>query len=81
MVMWKMVLLFRCLVVCTNLLQYCQTTRQQNNKSVWKTVPSEARVTRDEVSGLIDRKEASVWKTVPFSIRKKNQQIKIRLKK
>ena len=49
--------------------------------SVWKTVPSEARVTRDEVSGLIDRKEASVWKTVPFSIRKKNQQIKIRLKK
>ena len=52
MVMWKMVLLFSCLVVCTNLLQYCQTTRQQNNKSVWKTVPSEARVTRDEVSGL-----------------------------
>ena len=89
MVMWKMVLsvrclvvlLFRCLVVSTNLLQYCQTTRQQNNKSVWKTVPSEARVTRDEVSGLIDRKEASVWKTVPFSIRKKKQQRKIRLKK
>ena len=81
MVMWKMVLSVRCLVVCTNLLQYCQTTRQQNNKSVWKTVPSEARVTRDEVSGLIDRKEASVWKTVPFSIRKKKQQIKIRLKK
>ena len=81
MVMWKMVLSVRCLVVCTNLLQYWQTTRQQNNKSVWKTVPSEARVTRDEVSGLIDRKEASVWKTVPFSIRKKNQQIKIRLKK
>ena len=81
MVMWKMVLSVRCLVVCTNLLQYCQTTRQQNNKSVWKTVASEARVTRDEVSGLIDRKEASVWKTVPFSIRKKNQQIKIRLKK
>ena len=50
-------------------------------KAVWKTVPSEARVTRDEVSGLIDRKEASVWKTVPFSIRKKNQEIKIRLKK
>ena len=81
MVMWKMVLSVRCLVVCTNLLQYCQTTRQQNNKSVWKTVPSEARVTRDEVSGLIDRKEASVWKTVSFSIRKKNQEIKIRLKK
>ena len=33
MVMWKMVLLFGCLVVCTNLLQYCQTTRQQNNKT------------------------------------------------
>ena len=33
MVMWKMVLLFSCLVVCTNLLQYCQTTRQQNNKT------------------------------------------------
>ena len=33
MVMWKMVLSVRCLVVCTNLLQYCQTTRQQNNKT------------------------------------------------
>ena len=33
MVMWKMVLLFSCLVVCTNLLQYCHTTRQQNNKT------------------------------------------------
>ena len=33
MVMWKMVLSVRCLVVCTNLLQYCQTTRQQNNNT------------------------------------------------
>ena len=31
---------------------YYKTTRQQDDKSVWKTVPSEARVTRDEVSGL-----------------------------
>ena len=43
-------------------------TKQQDNKPVWKTVPSEARVTRDEVSGLINRKETSVWKTVPFPI-------------
>ena len=93
--MWKMVLLFcRFVVTSCNIVnqQNNKTTKQQDNKStnqqdnkinksVWKTVPSEARVTRDEVSGLIDRKEASVWKTVPFSIRKKNQQIKIRLKK
>ena len=38
MVMWKMVLLFRCLVVCTNLLQYCQTTRQQNNKTTKRQI-------------------------------------------
>ena len=32
--------------------------------SVWKTVPSEARVTRDEVSG--DKNTTmTVWKTVP----------------
>ena len=32
--------------------------------SVWKTVPSEARVTRDEVSG--DKNATiTVWKTVP----------------
>ena len=40
-----------------------KTTKQQNNKTtsiVWKTIPSEARVTRDEVSGLqLRRKELS----------------------
>ena len=68
--------LFGCLVVCSNLQQYChptkqqdkqttkqqdnQTTRQPNNKttkttsSVWKTVPCEARVTRDKVSGFVN---------------------------
>ena len=38
------VLLFGCLVVLL---------------SVWKTVPSKARVTRDEVSGLLRRRELS----------------------
>ena len=32
---------------------------------VWKTIPSEARVTRDEVSGLITKEKRAVWKTVP----------------
>ena len=32
--------------------------------SVWKTIPSEARITRDEVSGDKNAKTA-VWKTVP----------------
>ena len=32
--------------------------------SVWKTVPSEARVSRDELSGDKNAKTA-VWKTVP----------------
>ena len=71
MVMWKMVLLFSCLVVCTNLLQYCQTTRQQNNKT---TKQQNNKTTKQQ-------NNKSVWKTVSFSIRKKNQEIKIRLKK
>ena len=70
MVVW----LFSCLIVC---LVYTinKTTRQQNHKTtkpqdnqprfVWKTIPSEARVTRDEVSGLIKHKGTAVWKTVP----------------
>ena len=33
--------------------------------SVWKTVPSAARVTRDEVSGFITKEKRAVWKTVP----------------
>ena len=33
--------------------------------AVWKTVPSEARVTRDESLGLKTRKK-TVWKTVPI---------------
>ena len=44
------VLLFGCLVVLL---------------SVWKTVPSKARVTRDEVSGLKNKEGEAVWKTVP----------------
>ncbi len=32
---------------------------------VWKTTPSEARVTRDEVSGLKQKEGEAVWKTVP----------------
>ena len=30
-----------------------QTTKQQDNKAGWKPIPSVARVTRDEVSGLL----------------------------
>ena len=42
---------------------YKKTTR-----FVWKTTPSEARVTRDEVSGYMKQGETAVWKTVPVSI-------------
>ncbi|MCI7453635.1 MAG: hypothetical protein MSB11_11815, partial [Prevotella sp.] len=45
-----------------------KTTKQQNNKTtsiVWKTIPSEARVTRDEVSGYMIQTKTAVWKTVP----------------
>ena len=45
-----------------------KTTRQQDNKTtrfVWKTIPSEARVTRDEVSGYMIQTKTAVWKTVP----------------
>ena len=31
----------------------------------WKPIPSEARVTRDEVSGFIEHIVTAVWKTVP----------------
>ena len=31
----------------------------------WKPIPSEARVTRDEVSGLKKKIPIPVWKTVP----------------
>ena len=31
----------------------------------WKPIPSEARVTRDEVSGFINHGVTAVWKTVP----------------
>ena len=48
MVMWKMVLLFSCLVVCTNLLQYCQTTRQQNNKTTKQQICLEDSTERSE---------------------------------
>ena len=37
----------------------------KTTRSVRKTVPSEARVTRDEVSGFINAKQSAVWKTVP----------------
>ncbi len=43
-------------------------TKQQDNKTtsiVWKTIPSEARVTRDEVSGYMIQTKTAVWKTVP----------------
>ena len=45
-----------------------KTTKQQDNKTtsiVWKTIPSEARVTRDEVSGYMIQTKTAVWKTVP----------------
>ena len=45
-----------------------QTTRQLNDytiRFVWKTIPSEARVTRDEVSGYMMQRGTAVWKTVP----------------
>ena len=41
---------------------YQQTTKQQDNKAGWKPVPSVARVTRDEVSGLL--KEIEVMLSV-----------------
>ena len=31
----------------------------------WKPIPSVARVTRDEVSGLKQKEGGAVWKTVP----------------
>ena len=37
----------------------------QTTSFVWKTTPSEARVTRDEVSGLKQKEGEAVWKTVP----------------
>ena len=37
----------------------------QTTSFVWKTIPSEARVTRDAVSGLKQRRGGAVWKTVP----------------
>ena len=39
---------------------------------VWKTIPSEARVTRDVVSGWIKKWLTAVWKTVP----KRNKSIR-----
>ena len=35
----------------------------------WKAIPSEARVTRDEVSGYITHMGETVWKTVPSIIK------------
>ena len=45
-----------------------QTTKQPNDytiRFVWKTIPSKARVTRDEVSGYMMQGGMAVWKTVP----------------
>ena len=32
----------------------------------WKPIPSNARVTRDEVSEFIKMRRTAVWKTVPY---------------
>ena len=39
----------------------------QTKSIVWKTIPSEARVTRDEVSGYMIHTYTAVWKTVPVT--------------
>ena len=57
MVMWKMVLSVRCLVVSLCVLTSCnivkqqdnKTTRQQNNKSVCKTVPFSIRKKKQQI--------------------------------
>ena len=41
--------------------------RIERIRFAWKAIPSEARVTRDEVSGSIKQSVAAVWKTVPIS--------------
>ena len=58
--------MFDCLSCLYN-QQNHKTTKPQDNQPrfVWKTIPSEARVTRDEVSGFIKHKGTAVWKTVP----------------
>ena len=59
-------MLFDCLSCLYN-QQNHKTTKPQDNQPrfVWKTIPSVARVTRDEVSGFIKHKGTAVWKTVP----------------
>ena len=47
----------------------------------WKPIPSEARVTRDEVSGFIEHIVTAVWKTVPPNERSIRVNPLIRVKK
>ena len=59
---------FCCLVVLLFCWLPILTTKQQDNytiRFVWKTIPSAARVTRDEVSGCMKQRGTTVWKTVP----------------
>ena len=71
MVMWKMVLLFGCLVVCTNLLQYCQTTRQQNNKTTKQQICLEDSTFQHSEKESADKNKAQkvmLCKSIAFTL-------------
>ena len=71
MVMWKMVLSVRCLVVCTNLLQYCQTTRQQNNKTTKQQICLEDRIFQHSEKEATDKNKAQkvmLCKSIAFTL-------------
>ena len=71
MVMWKMVLLFSCLVVCTILLQYCQTTRQQNNKTTKQQICLEDSTFQHSEKESTDKNEAQkvmLCKSIAFTL-------------
>ena len=71
MVMWKMVLLFSCLVVCTNLLQYCQTTRQQNNKTTKQQICIEDSIFQHSEKESRDKNKAQkvmLCKSIAFTL-------------
>ena len=71
MVMWKMVLSVRCLVVCTNLLQYCQTTRQQNNKTTKRQICIEDSIFQHSEKESTDKNKAQkvmLCKSIAFTL-------------
>ena len=56
---------FCCLVVLLIANTANKTLHNYTIRFVWKTIPSAARVTRDEVSGCMKQRGTTVWKTVP----------------